>query len=375
MSAPYIPHLTKPSGKDTVFLTLAGSRSSTPDDFYAPCRRMLERGGDFSAAGSPPIYDPVTGQQFTLATPNPQRVRGPVDFASGHGALQLFPSRTSHRPLVIRTTTICSPPGNRIPHRPAYVITAVWAPMPRSPGDVGARRRGTRRRELKSGVSPEHQPQLQLVAFGFRPGESRSRARRQERVRLLFGAGGLHGGISPRDQHLQRSAGIAATVTRRISSPILRMIPLGEFGHQQCPTMFLSTTDIPDISLSNFQGISQKQPSFSISQTIAFTEVVSWIHGKHNMRYGGDYRRVHRDFLAGSNATGSFTFSGLFTEDAAQDPRHWLCICRFPARPAAVDIAQFLAYQELPSRQRLSTPTPWTIGVCPLAHRQLRRPL
>ena len=33
MSAPYIPHLTKPSGKDTVFLTLAGSRTSTPDDF------------------------------------------------------------------------------------------------------------------------------------------------------------------------------------------------------------------------------------------------------------------------------------------------------------------------------------------------------
>ena len=37
------------------------------------------------------------------------------------------------------------------------------------------------------------------------------------------------------------------------------------------------------------------------------------------MRFGGDYRRVHRDFLAGSNATGNFTFTGLFTEDAAGD--------------------------------------------------------
>ena len=35
MSAPYIPHLTKPSGKDTVFLTLGGTRSSNPEDFYA----------------------------------------------------------------------------------------------------------------------------------------------------------------------------------------------------------------------------------------------------------------------------------------------------------------------------------------------------
>ncbi len=35
MSEPYIPHLTKPSGKDTVFFTLSGTRQSTPDDFYA----------------------------------------------------------------------------------------------------------------------------------------------------------------------------------------------------------------------------------------------------------------------------------------------------------------------------------------------------
>jgi hypothetical protein len=77
---------------------------------------------------------------------------------------------------------------------------------------------------------------------------------------------------------------------------------------------------VPTISLSNgIQGLSDTQPSFSISQTISFSEVLSWIHGKHNMRYGSDYRRVHRDFLAGSNATGNFLFTGLFTEDAAGD--------------------------------------------------------
>ena len=48
MSAPYIPHLTKPSGKDTVFLTLGGTRSSTPDDFYATVPTLAERGGDFT---------------------------------------------------------------------------------------------------------------------------------------------------------------------------------------------------------------------------------------------------------------------------------------------------------------------------------------
>jgi hypothetical protein len=72
---------------------------------------------------------------------------------------------------------------------------------------------------------------------------------------------------------------------------------------------------LTNISLSNgIQGLSETQPSFSIAQTISFSEVLSWIHAKHNMRYGADYRRVHRDFLAGSNATGNFAFTGLFTE-------------------------------------------------------------
>src|ERR1035438_8793385 len=57
---------------------------------------------------------------------------------------------------------------------------------------------------------------------------------------------------------------------------------------------------LPSVQLSNLSGLSQQQPNFSVSQTMSFTETLSWIHGKHNMRFGGDYRRVHRDFLGGS---------------------------------------------------------------------------
>ena len=77
---------------------------------------------------------------------------------------------------------------------------------------------------------------------------------------------------------------------------------------------------LPRIQLSNLAGLNQQQPSFSLSQTISVSETLSWIHGKHNLRFGGDYRRVHHDLLAGSNATGSFVFSGLFTQDASGNP-------------------------------------------------------
>lgn len=45
MGAPYIPKLTKPSGKDTVFLTASGVRSSSPLDEYATVPSDAERAG------------------------------------------------------------------------------------------------------------------------------------------------------------------------------------------------------------------------------------------------------------------------------------------------------------------------------------------
>ena len=60
MSAPYIPHLTKPSGKDTVFLTLSGTRSSNPDDFTPRCPPMR------SAAA---IFPPPACRRSTIPSP------------------------------------------------------------------------------------------------------------------------------------------------------------------------------------------------------------------------------------------------------------------------------------------------------------------
>jgi hypothetical protein len=76
---------------------------------------------------------------------------------------------------------------------------------------------------------------------------------------------------------------------------------------------------LPNVTLSEFSGLSQQQPSFSVAQTLSFSETLSWIHGKHNLRFGGDYRRVHRDLLGGSNATGTFTFTGKFTGSSLAD--------------------------------------------------------
>ena len=112
ISAPYLPHFTKPSGKDTVFLTLSGSRDSSPLDQYAVVPTDAERRGDFSASGLPAVYDPANDTRCSLfgATPgtafsrqrhSPAVHRRPRHRAASrqHHRLAILPRAEPRRPL------------------------------------------------------------------------------------------------------------------------------------------------------------------------------------------------------------------------------------------------------------------------------------
>ena len=312
MSAPYIPKLTKPSGKDTVFLTLSGTRSSSPVDEYANLPTDAERTGDFSAAGLPPIYDPTTGQQF-----------------NSNGVANVIPA-------------------SRITSQAAALLN--YFPQPNLPGDVQNYHLLTTQQSNTTQAGARY-----MRSFGAnarQPGGGRS--------------GGGGGGRRNQNQGLRQSINFNYNWTDTASDSVNLFPQLGgksssasnsvqagytvgyhkvtnvfnaawNRSHAQTTNYFTSLDDVatqvgvvgpngaplnssplnyglPNITLSDLTGLSQLQPSFSLSQTISISESLSWIHSKHNFRFGGDYRRVHRDFLGGSNATGSFTFTGLFTE-------------------------------------------------------------
>jgi hypothetical protein len=323
MSAPYIPHLTKPSGKDTVFLTLSGSRSSSPDDFYATVPALAERGGDFSAAGLPPIYDPVTGQQFIYnGTPNvipPTGAAGQSISEQATALLNYFPEPNL-------------PAGSTINGYNYHLLTTAQsnstqagirynrslgknATQPGGRGGSGGGRRG----------GSQTQGLRQSINLNYNWSHSAS-----DLVNLIPDLGGKNASDSDSVQAgytvgYHRFTSISNLNWNRSSSHTINFFtnttnnPAATAG-LNVPNNVPLNYGVPDISLSNgIEGLSETQPSFSIAQTISFSEVLSWIHGKHNMRFGSDYRRVHRDFLAGSNATGNFAFTGLFTEDAAGD--------------------------------------------------------
>jgi hypothetical protein len=325
MSAPYIPHLTKPSGKDTVFLTVSGTRASSPDDFYATVPTDAERAGDFSAAGLPPIYDPVTGQQFIYnGTPNvipPTGAAGESISPQAAALLNYFPepnlpagSTVNGYNYHLLTT------GQSNTTQAGIRYNRSLGPNATQPGGRGGFGGGGRRNGSAS------QGLRQSINLNYNWSHSAS-----DLVNLIPDLGGKSASSSYSLQAgytvgYHRFTSISNVNWNRSDSQTTNFFTDTANNPAAAASLAIPNNvplnyGVPGISLSNgIQGLSETQPSFSVAQTISFSQILSWIHGKHNMRFGGDYRRVHHDFLAGSNATGDFAFTGLFTEDAAQDP-------------------------------------------------------
>lgn len=312
MSAPYIPGLTKPSGKDNIFLTLSGKRGSTPEDFYATVPTLAERSGDFSASGLPAIYDPATNQQFSyLGTPNvipPDRIA-----AQATALLNYYPAPNLTGANVVDNYNyhlLTTEQSNTTVFGARYMRSL--GPNASMPGGRFGRFGGGRRGSANQGLR-------QSINFNYNMSHAAS-----DEVNMFPQLGGKE---SSNSYSLQAGYTVGYHRFTNIFNVNWNR------SNAQTTNFFTNTTDnvaadagidipnnvalnygLPDITMSGLTGLSQTQPSFAISQTISVSETVSYRAGKHNMRFGGDYRRVHHDFLAGSNPTGSFTFTGWFTE-------------------------------------------------------------
>ncbi len=317
MTAPYLPHLTKPSGKDSMFLTLSGTRSSNPLDEYATVPTDAEKGGDFSGAGLSAIYDPASFQQF-ISNGTPNVIPSTRIVSQASALLKFFPE--PNLPGTVQNYHLLSTAQSNSTQAGARYMRSLGANS--TPFGFGGRGGGGRRR------AQQNQGLRQSINFNYSWSHSAS-----DDVNIFPELGGKNASTSNSVQAgytvgYHKVTDILNVSWNRSDSQATNFFTngsdiateIGILGPDDGP---LNTSTInyglPNVQLSNIQGLNEAQPSFSLAQTISVTETLSWIHSKHNLRFGGDYRRVHRDFLAGSNATGSFIFTGLFTEDAAGD--------------------------------------------------------
>jgi hypothetical protein len=318
ISAPYIPGMTKPSGKDTVFLTLSGSRNSNPFDQYATVPTDPEKSGDFSATGLPAIYDPGTLQQFTsngTANVIPENRIA----AQAAALLQYFPA--PNLPGTVQNYHLLSTEQSNSTQAGVRYMRSLGANA--SPLGFGGRGAGGGLR------AQQNQGLRQSIHVNYNWSHAAA-----DKVNIFPGLGGKTSSESNSVQAgytlgYHRLTSISNIAWNRSNSRTTNFFTnqtdvAGQLGiavpSGESPVATPINYGLPNVQLSDIQGLNEQQPSFSVSQTLSISETLSWIHGKHNMRFGGDYRRVHHDFLAGSDATGSFTFSGLFTQNAVGDP-------------------------------------------------------
>src|SRR5713226_7805834 len=92
---------------------------------------------------------------------------------------------------------------------------------------------------------------------------------------------------------------------------------------------------LPGISFTSFGGLNDPTPRRELDQTYSISETVSWNRGKHNWRFGGDYRRILQSFRSARNAEGSFVFTGFATSQYASGSTQ-------PAADTGYDLADFL---------------------------------
>ena len=318
ISSPYIPGLTKPSGKDTMFLSFSGTRTSSPLDEYATVPTDAERTGNFSAAGSLPIYDPTTLRQFTYN--GVANVIPPARIVPQATALlKYFPE--PNLPGTVQNYHLLSTAQSNTTQGGVRYMRGIGSNA--SPFGFGGRGGGGGRR------AQQNQGLRQSINFNYNWSHTAS-----DNVNIFPQLGGKTSSDSNSVQAgytvgYHRFTIISNVSWNRVNSQATNFFTNGpdiatEIGILGPDGNPLNSTalnyGLPKVQLSNIQGLSEQQPNISLAQTIAASETLSWIHGKHNLRFGGDYRRVHHDFLSSSNATGTFIFSGLFTEDASQDP-------------------------------------------------------
>lgn len=68
-----------------------------------------------------------------------------------------------------------------------------------------------------------------------------------------------------------------------------------------------------NLSFTNYSGIRDITPLDRTDKSWGLNDNVSWSHGKHNMRFGVDYRQSFLELRSNSNPRGTFTFTGIRT--------------------------------------------------------------
>ena len=335
--SPYLPGLTKPNPKQNLFLNWTGQRVSNPSNIYGTVPTLLQRSGNFNGltqtvnGTSTPVllYNPYTGTTYgnctNFADPTCNIITTPLS-AQAQALLQYIPlpntttngtANTSENYNFQRVSTV----GSNTSQISARFTRSLGANA--GQGGFGGRGGGGGGQRGQRGQQ-QGPPQLrQNISANFAYSHNASDSRgllpildgKTQSNGYNLGAGyQLSYGRLSNSLTLGWNRSRALTVNNFTNGTIDPAAQAGISIPKPVTARQGLYYGVPNLTFTNFSSVTETQPADRLQQVFSLSDVVSWRHGKHNMRFGFDGKRQHLDVIAGSNGLGSFAFTGYATK-------------------------------------------------------------
>ena len=304
--APYIPRLVEHDTKDFFFLSLIGNRSSTPFDQYGTVPDTNERTGDFSqltqGGQGVPIYDPQTGQPFPGNRIPAGRISPQAAALLAYVPLPNLATanRQNYQRLTSATTNSTNVGVRYIRNFGAGTATSSLIQQFTGTSAPGLRQ------NINVNYNYSHTGADELNLFPQLGGKQQV-SQHSAQLGYTLGVNKLTNNFNVSLNRTDTALSNLFTGRQDIASSIGVNVLSGAALN---PLNY----GLPNITLVQFSGLNEQQPNFQTNQTLGVSESSSWLRGKHNLKFGGDYKRVELNLFGQSNSTGTFTFTGLATQ-------------------------------------------------------------
>ena len=283
-----------------------GSRGSTPYDAFSTVPTVEERSGYFSGLtdqnGNPTvIFDPLTGQPFANNTIDPARISSAAMALLNYMPLPNLPGATQNFHYITSSEGDADAFSLRLIHN----FSGTGGPLFGGPGGGGGRggRRGPRN-NLSVGFNWSRGTNEIVNPFPSLAGSTNTQGWNGN-IRWTYGKGRTTNSLGFNYNHNRSSTtNLYSGVTDVAGNAGITGISTDPFDW-----------GLPGISFNSFTGFGGPVPSRELDQTYTISDTVMWNRGKHNVRLGGDYRRILQGFRSARNAEGSFVFTGFGTSE------------------------------------------------------------
>ncbi|HEY1471152.1 MAG TPA: TonB-dependent receptor [Candidatus Acidoferrum sp.] len=293
----------------STFFTMgwSGTRGGTPYDAYSTVPTVPERNGNFSGLtdknGSPiTIFNPATGQPFANNVIDPSLFSAAATALLPYIPLPNLPGAAQNFHYITSDESDSDGLSLRLIHNFISGGGGGFGPFGGGMGGGGGGGRGGPRNNLNIGFNWSRNTTAIVNPLPSLAGSSNTQGWNGN-ARWTYGKG-----------RVTNTAGFTYNHNRVATTNLYSGVTdvAGDAGITGISTEPFNW-GLPGISFNSFAGLNGPVPSRELDQTYTITDSVVWNRGKHNWRFGGDYRRILQDFRSARNAEGSFVFTGFAT--------------------------------------------------------------